>query len=171
MHKIIGMRGLHFLAGSALLVMSSLSHAQYVWLDEKGVKQFSDRSPPSNIPQKNILKAPRGQMAEPVKTTGDADAPAAPSDTAAAPVKDNSIAAREADYKKRQAAKAETDKKAAADAEVAAAKKANCDAARNNKAQLDSGIRMRTGANGDIMDDQQRAKETANANKTLAGCR
>jgi hypothetical protein len=38
------------------------------------------------------------------------------------------------------------------------------------KAQLDSGIRIRTGANGDVMDDKQRAEENANVNKALAGC-
>ncbi|UUZ48461.1 DUF4124 domain-containing protein [Massilia sp. B-10] len=40
-----------------MLMLVSLAQAQYVWVDEKGVKQFSDRSPPSNIPAKNILEA------------------------------------------------------------------------------------------------------------------
>jgi len=169
MNKIIGkpfaMRTLHFLAGSALLMFASLSHAQYVWVDEKGVKQFSDRSPPSTIPQKNILKVPRGQaMPEP-----GTPAAATPSATpAAAPA---SVADREADYKKRQLAKVEADKKAAADASVANNKKAVCDAARAAKAELESGVRLRTGANGDYMDDQQRSQAAAGANKTLADCR
>lgn len=168
MNKIIGkpfaMRTLHFLAGSALLMFASLSHAQYVWVDEKGVKQFSDRSPPANTPLKNILKVPRGQaMPEP-------GAPASgPSATpAAAPA---SVADREADYKKRQLAKVEADKKAAADASVANNKKAVCDAARAAKTELESGVRLRTGANGDYMDDQQRSQAAAGANKTLADCR
>jgi hypothetical protein len=167
MNKIIGTpvgkRALHFLAGSALLMFASLSHAQYVWVDEKGIKQFSDRSPPSNIPAKNILKAPRGHA---VETTV---APAAPAAAPAAAAM--SVADREADYKKRQLAKAETDKKAANEAANASYKKAVCDSARAQKAQLESGVRLRTGANGDYMDDKQRAQETAGANKTLADCR
>ncbi|SHG70521.1 DUF4124 domain-containing protein [Massilia sp. CF038] len=160
MNKITWMRGVHFLAGSALLIFTSVAHAQYVWVDEKGVKQFSDRSPPANIPAKNILKSPRGvQQAEQVQAV------AAP---AAAP--GNSLADREADYKKRQLAKADADKKASEDAAIASAKKGNCDAARVNKAALESGQRMRTGADGAMMDDQQRAAEIARANKALADC-
>ncbi|HEY0062946.1 MAG TPA: DUF4124 domain-containing protein [Telluria sp.] len=165
MNKIIGMRGLHFLAGSALLMFASLSHAQYVWVDEKGVKQFSDRSPPSNIPAKNILKTPRGQMPS---TPSVEAAPSAAGAAASAPA---SLADREADYKKRQVAKADAEKKANEEAAVAAAKKANCEVARANKAQLDSGVRMRTGADGAVMDDAQRARESAAANKALADCR
>jgi hypothetical protein len=164
MNKIIGMRGLHFLAGSAMLMMVSLAQAQYVWVDEKGVKQFSDRSPPSNIPAKNILKQPRGHAVE------SADTPAA-APGAAAPAGPTTVADREADYKKRQLAKAETDKKAAAETANANYKKSVCDAARAHKSQLDSGVRLRTGANGDYMDDKQRSQESANANKTLADCR
>src|SRR6476646_6885255 len=115
MNKIIGMRGFHFIAGSALLMFASLSHAQYVWVDEKGIKQFSDRSPPSNIPAKNILKSPRGHGVETTDAAATPAAAPAPSST--------SVADREADYKKRQLAKAETDKKAANEAANAAYKK------------------------------------------------
>ena len=51
------LRGLQLLAGSALLIVANLGHAQFVWVDAKGVKQFSDRPPPPGTPQKNILKA------------------------------------------------------------------------------------------------------------------
>jgi len=162
MNKITRMRGLHFLAGSALLIFANLSHAQFVWIDEKGVKQFSDRSPPSNIPTKNILKAPRGQ------TSASSDTAATP---AAAAPGSSSVADREADYKKRQLAKADADKKTASDSAAANVKKAVCDSARAAKAELDSGSRLRTGANGEYMDEAQRAQAMANANKTLADCR
>ena len=164
MNKIIGVRGLHFLAGSALLMFASLSHAQYVWVDEKGIKQFSDRSPPANIPAKNILKMPRGQSVEAAEPAAAAGSPAA----SAAP---RSVAEREADYKKRQLAKAEADKRAASDTSQANVKKAVCDSARAAKSELESGVRLRSGANGDYMDDQQRAQAMANANKALADCR
>jgi len=63
--------------------------AQWQWIDKDGRKVYSDRSPPSDIPEKNILKAPRGiKMATPPVATEDpaatpgaaAPAPAAKSD-------------------------------------------------------------------------------------------
>lgn len=154
---------MQLLAGSALMLVASLSQAQWVWVDDKGTKQFSDRAPPSSVPQKNILKAPRGMA-----TGADlAPAPAA-APTAAAPKP--TLAEREADYKKRQAEKSEADKKATEEAAIAAQKKAVCAAAKMQKASLDSGIRIRDGATGDFLDDKQRAQESADVNKALAGC-
>ena len=74
-------RTLRWLAGGALLLCTSLSHAQWVWLDEKGLKQFSDRPPPNSVPQKRILK-------QPAQTAAPLAAPVAPQALApvAAPV-------------------------------------------------------------------------------------
>ena len=33
-------------------------HAQHVWVDEKGVKQYSDMAPPTSVPTNRILKSP-----------------------------------------------------------------------------------------------------------------
>ena len=52
-------RGLQLAALLASLWLSMASaHAQYVWVDEKGLKQYSDRAPPASVPLKRILKAP-----------------------------------------------------------------------------------------------------------------
>lgn len=170
MNKTTGLRGLQLFVGGALMLVASLSQAQWVWVDAKGVKQFSDRSPPPSVPQKNILKAPRGQATGfDTAVSGQAADKPADAATAAAPAKP-SLADRESDYKKRQLEKAEADKKAAAEATAAAAKKTNCDNARAQKAQLDSGVRVSNGADGSIMDDAQRAKESAVARKVLADC-
>ena len=32
--------------------------AQYIWLDEKGTKQFSDTPPPASVPKNRIIKEP-----------------------------------------------------------------------------------------------------------------
>jgi hypothetical protein len=165
MNKNTRMRGMQLLAGTALMLFANLSQAQWVWVDDKGTKQFSDRAPPSSVPQKNILKAPRGMA-----TAADMAPAAAPAAAPAPAAPKLSLADREADYKKRQAEKSEADKKASEEAAVAAQKKAACNGAKMAKAQLDSGIRIRTGANGDVMDDKQRAEENANVNKALAGC-
>ena len=56
----------HYLTHIAALLFFLLATtdaiAQYVWLDEHGVKQFSDVAPPGNIPEKRILKQPHGGM-------------------------------------------------------------------------------------------------------------
>ena len=132
----------------------ALAQAKYVWIDEHGVKQFSDTPPPGNIPEKNILKQPRRTApqtgAQPADSGGD-DAKAAPS-----------VADREAEYNKRRAEQAAKDKKAAEDASKAQAKVETCERARKNLEALNSGVRMRTtDSNGQpaVMDDQQRAAE------------
>lgn len=159
---------MQLLAGAALLMVAGASQAQYVWVDEKGIRQYSDRSPPASVPLKNILKAPRSAGIDLVTASVDAAPKATPKPAlAAAPP---SLADREADYKKRQLAQAELDKKAAADAKDAAYKKERCNAARMAKAQLDSGVRIRTGTEGDYMDDAQRAQAHDKVRSNLADC-
>ena len=42
-----------------------LAQAQWQWIDKDGRKVFSDRAPPSDIPDKNILKQPGSRVAAP----------------------------------------------------------------------------------------------------------
>ena len=56
--------------------------AQYQWVDKDGRKVFSDRPPPMDVPQKNILKEPRALA--PARTAP-AVAPAATPDKPAVP--------------------------------------------------------------------------------------
>ena len=59
----------------AALAAAPQARAQYVWIDDKGLKQLSDRPPPPNVPAKRILKAPpsarqtRPPIARPPATT------------------------------------------------------------------------------------------------------
>jgi hypothetical protein len=157
------------LAAGALLACATLAQAQYVWINEKGVKEYSDRSPPPSIPLKNILKAPNGQP-----TAADV----APASTAViakpASAPAPSLAERNADYNKRQKEQADL----ATMAQVEAARKADqaelCSGALAAKRSLDSGERIgvhdKNGERG-FMDDAQRARERAKADKILAGCR
>lgn len=176
MHNIIGKKSLRCLAGGALMVFAGLSHAQYLWLNEKGAKVYSDRPPPSSVPLKNILKQPHGAPAAAEAAPGSEEHPkAAPEGAAAkaAPKGPPTLAERNADFKKRQTEKAEQEKKTSAEAAQKAEKKANCDIARNYKQSLDSGQRMGvTEANGErgYMSDEKRAEATARTNKTLQDC-
>ena len=156
------------LAAGALMAFASLAQAQYMWIDEKGLKQFSDRAPPPSIPLKNILKAPAGV---PSAATMPADQPAdAPTTQAATP----SLADRNADYRKRTKEKEEREQKEQAADENKAAKAQNCERARSAKYSLESGRRVSTyDKNGErsFMTDEQRAAEAATADKVLAACK
>lgn len=161
------------LAGAALMAFATLSHAQYLWIDEKGMKQLSDRPPPSTIPEKNILKAPgiAPVALVPVPLASDSPAPKPPAvPNAKAPP---TVAERDAEYKKRATEQAELNKKAAAQAADKAAKAQNCATARQYQAQLASGDRIgTTDKNGErgYMDDAERARQAARTSKVLADC-
>ncbi len=164
-----------FAAGAALLLWAGLSQAQYLWIDEKGLKQFSDRPPPPNTPLNKILKSPTkiGPVMEPVPDTPTAaPAPGAPS--APAPKGPPTLAERDADYRKRAAEQADKAQKAQEDEKQKAAIAANCETARRQKQSLDSGVRLGivdSKGQQDVMDDQQRARETQLVNKVLAECK
>ena len=156
------------LLGGALLAVSAQVLAQYVWIDDKGLKQFSDRPPPPSVPDKRILKAPG-------KSSFDPNAPAeADSAEQAEPKKAGpTLAERNADYNKRQAEAAKQAKKDSEEAQRKADNAANCEAARNNQRSLDQGIRMTTydqSGQRVIMDDAQRAEAAQKNQRVLANC-
>lgn len=156
------------LLATSLLLAAGLAQAQYVWVDAKGVKHFSDRSPPSSVPDKDILKAP-GKGIRSLVPIGEASA--VPAEAPKAPP---TLADRNADYKKRMDERAEAAKKDAQAAKIKAANAQNCAAARDYKAQLASGVRIGTvGKNGEqgFMSDAERAESSARADKVLADCR
>ena len=163
MNKFKTMRGMQLVAGGALLMLATLAHAQFVWVDAKGIKQYSDQPPPASVPLNKILKSP-GRMA----TLNPVEEPAAkPADTAAPAAK--TTAERELDYRKRQKAKTDAEAKAAdADAHQAQTTAA-CSAARSRSAELATGRRLR-GADNAILDDNTRAAEQAMTNQALSQC-
>ena len=157
------MRSLHILAGGALLLVANAGHAQFVWIDAKGVKQFSDRPPPPGTPQKNILKARN------IPTASDPAPASAPAAVTVAPKEaPPSLAEREADYRKRKEEQTALEKKAGTEAESAKIKAAACTAARQSKVQLDTGAPIRnTDAERSWLDDKQRAERKSAANKVI----
>lgn len=168
--------------GALLLCCASLAQAQYMWIDAKGIKQYSDRPPPTSVPLKDIKKAPKGQLSADNLPAGDAAANAAgdaapaasaPTPAAPAPKGQPTLADRNADFNKRQQDKAEQDKKERAESEQKSAQRENCERARAAKMSLDSGRRLGvTDKNGErgYMDDAQRAVEGKKVEKVLAGC-
>ncbi len=167
-----------FILGSALIALTSATvHvsacAQYIWLDEKGSKQFSDMPPPINTPKSRILKTP-------FKTAEDKSAATSVSeniDTSNTPKKLErpvTIATKNEDFQKRRTEQTETEKKVAEETQNKADKAKNCERAKSYQQTLDSGTRIATtDKNGErnYMDDGQRAKESADVKRAIADCK
>lgn len=137
--------------------------AQYVWIDDKGTRHFSDMPPPASIPDSRILR-------QPGKRSSDADSAAADKAEPAGPT----LAERNAEFRKRRAEQAEKEKKAAEDAAHAADRSRNCERAREYQRTIDSGVRIaRTDRNGErsFLTDEQREQESRETRKLLDDCR
>ncbi|NGZ85054.1 DUF4124 domain-containing protein [Duganella aceris] len=161
---------LRALAGALLLAACPLVLAQYMWLDDKGVKQLSDRPPPPNVPAKRILKAPGKPLFNP-NAPAEAETEPAP---AAEPKRPPTLAERNADFNKRKTDAAAAEKKAGEDAQRKADIAANCDGARKNQLALDQGVRLssydKNGERG-VMTDQERDDLRKKTQKVLAECK
>ena len=160
--------------------------AQWQWLDKDGRKVYSDRAPPADLPEKNIVKRPAGMAKAAVKAepTLNADGTAAvasqTAQTASAPQAASSVPKlsgvdKELMEKKKQAADAEAAKRRAEEGKVAKAKVENCALGKQAKASLDSGLRIaRTNAKGEreVLDDAARAAETQRVQNIIdASCK
>jgi type IV secretory pathway VirB10-like protein len=164
MNNLTMMRTLQLAVGGALLMCASLSHAQFSWIDAKGVKQFSDRPPPPGTPQNKILKARNMPVA-----TEEAAAPAPATAEAKPKAVPATLADREAEYRKRKTEQVEMEKKASAEADDAKRKATACNAARQSRTAIDTGAPMReSNAERSFLSDQQRAERRNEAEKTIA---
>jgi hypothetical protein len=165
-----------FATAIALLTLgfSSGAFAQYVWLDEKGVKQYSDMPPPASVPQKRILKAPGLSSHAATSTPAESAATAPPGEDAAKDKTPLTTAEKNADFNKRRTEQAEKEKKSAEEAQRVAENAKRCEQARSYQRALQSGTRIaRTDNNGErsFLDDEQRASEAREAQRILDACK
>jgi hypothetical protein len=156
------------------------SFAQWQWIDKDGRKVYSDQSPPTDIPAKNILRqpGPKGRSSVAVEAAAPAsDAAQAAASAAAAASKPAAPAPKvsgkdsELEKKKKLADAAEAEKKKAREEEEAKARTENCARAKAAKASFDSGTRIaRTNEKGEreFMDDATRAVESKRAEGIIA---
>lgn len=162
---------LRLLAACALLLGSSLAHAQYSWIDANGVRHFSDRPPPPSTPPHKIVKAP-GRAAPAAQP---APAEPATAEDAPAPTKGpKTLAQREEEYRARTRLREEQDKKDAAEAQRRRDLAEHCRNVRDMRAQVESGVRIaKFDAKGErsFMTDDERSAQLARVNKALAQCR
>lgn len=157
-----------FLAAALTLTCMAAS-AQWQWIDKDGRKVFSDRAPPADILDKDIVKRPQGRApsSKPAEmaSTGTDSTPsaAAPALAPAAPAAPKGTGVdKDLESKKKQAADAEAAKRKAEEERITKAKIENCARAKQAKATYDSGLRVaRTNAAGEreIMDEAARAAE------------
>lgn len=149
------------MAGSALSVPAM---AQWQWLDKDGRKVFSDRPPPSDIPQKSIMKEPGIKAQRPPQGVA-ANMPSAAASAPAAKASMPRLSGRDAELeaRKKQADVLEEAKKQAEAEKLAKARADNCERAKKGQATLKSGVRIAlTNASGEreFMDDAARLAET-----------
>lgn len=161
---------LNILAASvtlSALLLPPAALAQYVWLDEKGTKQFSDMPPPSSVPRSRILKQPGSAPPAATQETGEEK-------PAAAPKSEPTLAEKNAEFRKRRSEQAEKEKKAAEEAARTAQNAKNCERAQEYQRSLESGERIfRTDKNGEraYLSDEQRAQEARDNRRVLAECK
>lgn len=130
--------------------------AQWQWLDKDGRKVFSDRPPPADVPDKNILKRPGNRSST-------LPAPAAPSTPAAASGTPQAGVDKSLQEKRQQAEAAEAAKRKEEEERNARIRAENCSRAQQAKAGVDTGMRMaRVNEKGEreFMDEAATAAES-----------
>jgi hypothetical protein len=159
----------------ALTLIAPLAQAQWMWKDKDGRVTASDRPPPRDIAEKDILQRPVPEARRVAQVAAPAASAAAPAGTPAAAAAQPTALEREVAARKR-AAEAEQATKAKADEERNAARRAeNCRIARGQLATLESGVRVvRTNDKGEreVLEDAGRNEEMRRAREVIASeCR
>jgi hypothetical protein len=167
-----------------LILMACLSgfaataSAQWQWLDKDGRKVFSDRSPPAEIAEKDILKRPAGATrAAAAAATAAASAavdgkPVATTAAAAPKASAPKLSGKDAELeaKKKKAEDDEAAKKKVEEEKNAKVKADNCERGKSGLATLQSGMRVASvNAKGEreIFDDAKRAAEIKRAQEVI----
>lgn len=154
--------------GALLCACSALAQAQWVWVNEKGIRQYTDQPPPASVPPKRILKAPPGHLPDLRKEL--AEQPADETQRPARPAKPTT-AERQADYEQRRKEAAEQAQKTATEAKNKADSAAACENARANQRMLESGIRIASAdKDGErvFLDDAQKAEQLRRSRDAIA---
>lgn len=140
------------------LIMSLPAVAQWQWIDPQGRKVFSDRPPPVDVPQKNILKQPGTRLPSADLPTSAPVTPTTPSGAASATGGED----KELTAKKKQAAEAEAAKRRQDEEKMARIQAENCERATRAKNALEAGqrtSRLNDKGEREFLDDAGRAAE------------
>jgi hypothetical protein len=151
------------------LTAATPAHAQWKWRDATGRITVSDRPPPREVADKDILQRPfqaqRRDALEPSAPAASA-ASAPPAARPAPPSVDRDLEARKRAAEQEKAAKAKAEEN-----KLAAQRADNCRRARSHLATLESGQRMaRINEKGEreIIDDKTRAEEMRTVREVMS---
>lgn len=147
----------------ALASGAVLAQGIWKWRDKDGHVQVSDRPPPNEVPEKDILQRPNSARV-PVA------APAASDATSEAPRVDAGLEQKKTKAQAEQLA-AEKAKKDAETAKRNQAKLETCQRARNYMQGLETGVRvgrMNEQGQREFLDDNARAAEVARTRETIS---
>lgn len=163
-----------------LMALSPAADAQWRWRDKTGQVNASDRAPPKDVPEKDILSRPGTETRRAAATqaaqsaaaaSGAADGATVPPAASAPP----SALEREVQARKRATEQEQSAKAKAEEERLSAQRAENCRAARGHLTALESGQRIaRTNDKGEreVLDDKGRADEQRRAREVLASdCR
>jgi hypothetical protein len=147
--------------------------AQWQWIDKDGHKVFSDRAPPMDVLEKNIIKRPGGRPSDAATDAGTttSEAPQTPSAAPQPNATKGMGIDKDLEAKKKQAADAELAKRKTEEERATKAKIENCARSKQAQATFDSGVRIsRTNASGEreVMDDATRAAELKRIQAVIA---
>ena len=157
------------------LLLSLTAQAQYVWVDEKGTKQFSDLPPPNSIQNNKIIKTPnRATPGYPTYAKDSSEVASTETPEGEKLRKPETIASKNEDFTKRKLEQEEKSKKAEAEKQTLNDKTKHCEQARSYQQSLASGVRIgNTDKNGErsFMSDEERARELDDVKKKLNNCK
>lgn len=159
------------LVACSLLLLSLPSQAQWKWRDKDGRVTVSDRPPPREVADKDILGRPAAAGRAALVTVSAASAASA----ALAVADGKGPLDREVDARRRTAEQEQAAKAKADEARVATQRAENCQRARAQINTLESGQRLaRVNGKGEreVLDDKGRADELAQTREAAtANCR
>jgi type IV secretory pathway VirB10-like protein len=144
------------------------SQLQYVWIDDNGIKHFSDRPPAPSVSRNRMLMEPDSTppMTQP--------APLQTSEPGQKSTTPSNIAEHNADFVKRRASAAAAEQQSAQEAEQRAALARNCDDMLKNQRLLESGAPISSVASDGsraFLSDEARALASKRNQDALARCR
>lgn len=149
--------------------LATMHHAhavQWKWIDAQGKMQYSDRPPPNDVPDKNILKRPANRAA-----TSSTKPPLAPTSASSASTAKPGATEPELEKKRREAEAAESAKQKTEEEKRAQAKAENCQKARKYERAIEQGYRVsRVNDKGEreFLDEKALAAEKANARRVIS---
>lgn len=152
------------------------AHAQWTWRDKSGQINASDRPPPRDVPDKDILQRPPAATDTRRRPAPAEAAASAPADAARPPALAASSPLEREVQARRQQAEQDAAAKARQEATRTASQRAdNCRSARSQLSALGSGqriARLNDKGEREVLDDKGRADEMRRARDVIAAdCR